>query len=253
MDYKKTYNKIIENRKMKPLLDSEYGEKHHIIPRSLDGVDDDSNLVKLSAREHFICHALLAEMYDKNSFEWYKMNHAFMMMKSETTKQNRYMNNRIYELKKKDFSAVMSYSQSGTKNSQYGIAKSIETKKKQRQSLLKTIGISDDGLTHKERNKLKSELDKINHSINGIYLNKQRRNTIKRVFDIDFENRCEHAFLELKELLNRLYVVENKSTLSIAEMFNTNDETIRNYLSFVGIDRKTLSEAIKNYNTHLVA
>ena len=120
MDYKKTYNKIIENRKMKPLLDSEYGEKHHIIPRSLGGVDDDSNLVKLSAREHFICHALLAEMYDKNSFEWYKMNHAFMMMKSETTKQNRYMNNRIYELKKKDFSAVMSYSQSVTKNSQYG-------------------------------------------------------------------------------------------------------------------------------------
>ena len=253
MNYEKLYNKIINNRKLNPIADNEYGEKHHIIPRSLGGSNDSSNLVKLSAREHFICHALLAEMYPKGSFEWYKMNHAFMMMKSEASNQNRYMNSRIYELKKKDFSDVMSYSQSGEKNSQYGIKKSIETKKKQRQSLLKTLGISDDGLTHKERKKLKSELDKITHSINGIYLNKQRRNTIKRVFNIDFENRCEDAFLELKELLNRLYVIENKSTLSIAEILNTNDETIRNYLSFVGIDRKTLSEAIKNYKTHVIA
>jgi hypothetical protein len=253
MDYKKTYNKIIENRKMNPPLDNQYGEKHHIIPRSLGGIDDESNLVKLSAREHFICHALLAEMYDKNSFEWYKMNHAFMMMKSEAFNQNRYINNRLYELKKKDFSDTMSYSQSGPKNSQYGTKKSFETKKKQRESLLKTLGISDDGLTYRERNKLKSKIDKHNYTINGIFINKQRRNMIKKMFNIDFENRCEDAFLELKELLNRLYVIENKSTLSIAEMLNTNDETIRNYLSFVGIDRKKLSEAIKNYNTHIVA
>ena len=253
MDYKKIYNKIIENRKMKPLLESEYGEKHHILPRSLGGGDNVSNLVRLTAREHFICHALLAEIYDKHSFEWYKMNHAFLMMKSETTKQNRYMNNRIYELKKKDFSDTMSYSQNGCRNSQYGTIKSIETKKKIRESLLKTLGISGDGLTCKERKKLKSEFDKRTHSINGVYLNRHRRNTIKRVFDIDFENRCEDAFLELKHLLNRLYMMENKSTLSIAEMFNTNDETIRNYLSFVSIDRKTLSEAIKNYNTRTVA
>jgi hypothetical protein len=41
---------------------SEYSEKHHIIPRSLGGNNLESNLVKLTAREHFICHKLLTKM-----------------------------------------------------------------------------------------------------------------------------------------------------------------------------------------------
>lgn len=130
MNYKKIYYQIIEHRKQNPLPESEYVEKHHIIPKSLGGVDDIENIVKLSAREHFICHALLSEMYEKESFEWYKMNHAFMMMRSESENQSRYFNSRLYELKKKDFSKTMSYSQSGNKNSQYRKIKSIETKRK---------------------------------------------------------------------------------------------------------------------------
>jgi len=39
-----------------------YFEKHHIIPKSLGGTDDCSNLVKLTAKEHFICHRLLVKM-----------------------------------------------------------------------------------------------------------------------------------------------------------------------------------------------
>lgn len=120
MDYKKIYDRIIENRKQNPLKDGEYGERHHILPKSLGGDDSEENLVKLTAREHFIVHALLAEMYEKESFEWYKMNHAFMMMKATTDNQYRYINNRLYEYKRLDFSKVMKKSQSGKKNSQYG-------------------------------------------------------------------------------------------------------------------------------------
>lgn len=39
-----------------------YSEKHHIIPKSFGGLDDESNLVVLTAREHFIAHLLLTRM-----------------------------------------------------------------------------------------------------------------------------------------------------------------------------------------------
>ena len=64
MNYQKIYNQIIEraqNRKLEG-----YKEKHHIIPRCLDGLDDKSNLVELTAREHFLCHRLLCEIYPNN-------------------------------------------------------------------------------------------------------------------------------------------------------------------------------------------
>lgn len=34
-------------------------ERHHIVPRSLGGTNDDSNIVKLSPRKHFIAHKCL--------------------------------------------------------------------------------------------------------------------------------------------------------------------------------------------------
>ena len=141
MDYKKIYDKIIENRKLNPIGKAEYGEKHHIIPRSLGGSDDSENLVRLTAREHFICHALLAEMYERETFEWYKMNHAFMLMKGESFahSNNRYFNSRLYELKRKDFAITNSWNQTGERNSQYGKPRSNQTKEKIRKALKFTV------------------------------------------------------------------------------------------------------------------
>jgi hypothetical protein len=39
-----------------------YFEKHHIIPKSLGGTNDPINIVKLTAKEHFVCHMLLPRM-----------------------------------------------------------------------------------------------------------------------------------------------------------------------------------------------
>lgn len=39
-----------------------YKEKHHIIPRSMGGSDDKTNLVNLTAKEHYIAHLLLPYM-----------------------------------------------------------------------------------------------------------------------------------------------------------------------------------------------
>jgi hypothetical protein len=144
MDFIKVYNQLISKRIKNP-AESEYTEKHHILPRSLGGSDEPINIVELTAREHFICHALLAEAYPKESFKWYKMNHAFMMMRA-TGNRDRYINNRLYEKKRKDFSKVMSLSQSGEKNSSYGttwifhekLEKSIKVLKDESTSFLTT-------------------------------------------------------------------------------------------------------------------
>jgi hypothetical protein len=59
MDYRKHYDSLINRSKTKQLEEGTYFEIHHIIPRSEGGTNDESNLVKLTAREHFIAHWLL--------------------------------------------------------------------------------------------------------------------------------------------------------------------------------------------------
>ena len=59
--YTRWYFSIIENAQKRTEI-SGYFEKHHIIPKSLGGSNRKDNLVKLTAREHFICHWLLTKM-----------------------------------------------------------------------------------------------------------------------------------------------------------------------------------------------
>jgi len=118
MNYKKLYNEIILNSQLRQPLDG-YVENHHIIPSSLGGSDDKINITKLTAREHFICHYLLVKIQPINSIAWYKMNNAFIIMNGKTH-ENRYINSRLYETLRKNFSLVMSFNQQGKKNSQYG-------------------------------------------------------------------------------------------------------------------------------------
>ena len=74
MDYQKIYNQIVEKAKNRML--EGYKEKHHIIPKCLGGNNDKDNLVELTAREHFLCHMLLCEIYPKE----YKLKHALFLM-----------------------------------------------------------------------------------------------------------------------------------------------------------------------------
>ena len=39
---------------------NEYHERHHIVPRCMNGADDEINLIDLYAREHYEAHRLLA-------------------------------------------------------------------------------------------------------------------------------------------------------------------------------------------------
>lgn len=113
MNYLKIYNNIINKRKIeKP---TGYKEKHHIIPRCLNGTDENKNLIELTAREHYICHLLLVKIY-KNTNNYYKLLNAFLMMNCKSKDQKRYYNSRLYEYLRTEFSNLMSYISSGSKN-----------------------------------------------------------------------------------------------------------------------------------------
>ena len=65
MDYQKVYNDLVSFRILNPLVKSEdlYTEDHHIVPSCLSGPDEPDNLVRLTAREHFIAHRLLSKIH----------------------------------------------------------------------------------------------------------------------------------------------------------------------------------------------
>lgn len=58
--YTKIYAQIIENRISFPLPKNLYSERHHWLPKFAFG--DNDSIVRLSAREHYICHWLLTKM-----------------------------------------------------------------------------------------------------------------------------------------------------------------------------------------------
>ena len=92
--YTKWYRELVSNRQANPL--DGYVERHHIIPHSLGGTDDDSNLVAFSAREHYIAHLLLARM--TSGPLQHKMLKAAWLMACPTLKKRDYnVNSRIYE------------------------------------------------------------------------------------------------------------------------------------------------------------
>lgn len=75
MTYKEFIDNILKTRGRFNCGD-EYHERHHIVPRCMDGTDDEENLIDLFAREHFIAHKLLALENLENEklvFAWWNM------------------------------------------------------------------------------------------------------------------------------------------------------------------------------------
>jgi len=87
------YYNIINNRTKNPPIG--YIEKHHILPKCLGGTNDASNIVRLTAREHFICHLLLVKITRGDANK--KMRRAVGMFKMITSKLRRTPTPRQYE------------------------------------------------------------------------------------------------------------------------------------------------------------
>lgn len=64
MDYRRHYEMLI-GRSRGRLVDC-FVERHHVIPKCMGGLDDESNIARLTPEEHYIAHQLLVKMHPDN-------------------------------------------------------------------------------------------------------------------------------------------------------------------------------------------
>ncbi|ARK07912.1 hypothetical protein phiA829_092 [Aeromonas phage phiA8-29] len=114
MNYIKIYFQIIERAKNRKELRG-YAEIHHIEPICIGGSDDEKNLVKLTAKEHFIAHLLLAKAYPG---EPGLVTAAFLMRSNPNNKRKTV--SKEYSWLKRAHQENMKRIQSGVNNSQFG-------------------------------------------------------------------------------------------------------------------------------------
>jgi len=119
MDYLKIYDALIEHRRN--TIPSGYVERHHVKMRSLGGSDDPSNIVALTAREHYIAHLLLHKI-----LRLPQTAYALWMMqcKSSSHEDRPFIrSSRMYEWARKEFAKYISRNNretaKGQRNSQY--------------------------------------------------------------------------------------------------------------------------------------
>lgn len=123
------YYNLCEKARVRVVFDG-YQEKHHIIPKSLGGSDEATNIVSLSAREHYIAHLLLVRITEgvnksKMINAWFRMscqgNHpAFSFITS-----------RRFERARIQFAESAGWATKGKTYEQiYGLEKAIELKQK---------------------------------------------------------------------------------------------------------------------------
>lgn len=129
MDYKNIYENLIlkaksENRRKLKKCDKDYVyyEKHHIIPRCLNGSNLKDNLILFTPKEHFVAHKLLIRIYPNAP----KLINALWMM--STTKRsfdrNYIVGSREYSILKIEWNK----SNSGINNPRYGSVMSEKQK-----------------------------------------------------------------------------------------------------------------------------
>jgi len=152
MDYEKIYDQLIKRAQSENRLKGHeiYFEQHHIIPKCLDGSNNKTNLVLLTAREHLISsrdYLKVREEYIKLVSKPKSKEHKLNLSKSWTTERKLAASKNLSEINK---------SRIGAKHPLYGVKRishsewikqnhpmrgkthSDETKEKIRTSLSKT-------------------------------------------------------------------------------------------------------------------
>ena len=121
MNYKKIYDNLIDYRKTN-ILRNGYIEEHHIVPRSLGGTDESSNIVALTGREHYIAHLLLAK-FNRCKQTIYAL-WMMQMKNSINTDRPCVKTGRMYEWARKEFAKYAAknnrITSKGVRNSQHG-------------------------------------------------------------------------------------------------------------------------------------
>jgi NUMOD3 motif len=173
--YTKWYFNIVSSAQNRDVLG--YTEQHHIIPKSLGGSNRKENLVKLTAREHFICHWLLTKMVSETKQKYQMWNAFSCMLYRENSGQARYkITGRVFENIKKEGAKIKSIKFSGIHNPMYGVSRSQESKKKQSNSA-------------KGRIVLDSTREKLRKNMLGKSKTESHRNSLKQSWAKNRESR----------------------------------------------------------------
>lgn len=122
MDYKQHYNKLIDRARNR-LLEG-YTEKHHIIPRCMNGSDESINLVALTPEEHYVAHQLLIKIYPDN----HKLIYAAKMMTVNSLNHSS-RSNKLYGWLRKKHAKTISETLRGKKQTEEHKRKNSESKK----------------------------------------------------------------------------------------------------------------------------
>lgn len=128
MDYSKIYNDFISDRREREYLlvsSGGYYERHHIIPRSLGGSDEKSNIICLSASDHLFAHKLLALIHGGSM--WHALN---MCNIAESSCKGVRLCRRWYDKVRKERASHISKTMSGEGHHFYGKRLSPEHIKK---------------------------------------------------------------------------------------------------------------------------
>ena len=101
MNYEKIYQQLIDRAQSESRQKGcgVYFERHHIVPKCLGGSNDKTNLVLLTAREHYVAHEFLCEIYPDNS----KLQYALWMMANKTQSGNQH---RLYNISNREYERI---------------------------------------------------------------------------------------------------------------------------------------------------
>jgi hypothetical protein len=105
--YLNRYLKLISYAIQHPSV-TEFNEEHHILPESMGGDNKDTNLVILSARQHYLAHWMLWKAYKSK-----EMTSAFFAMSNQNNQyqgRTRRITSRTYELLRMEFAQLISVS-----------------------------------------------------------------------------------------------------------------------------------------------
>lgn len=152
MNYKKHYEKLIEKAIASNRIKGDtYYEKHHILPKCLGGSNKKDNLVLLTAKEHFIAHLLLIEMYE--GINKAKLSFALFQMCRKNKVHGRIVSSKQFEKAKQ----IMSRNCSGENSTFYGRKHTNEVKESLRKRMIEN-NPSKNGVWNKGK-KIKSLTD----------------------------------------------------------------------------------------------
>lgn len=157
MNYHRHYDALIQKALIRSKPEG-YTEKHHIVPRSLGGSDDSTNLVVLTAREHCVAHLLLAKIHGGSMWQA-----AYMMINRFSIKSSR-----IYSLVREQASKNTSIRMKGNSNL-LGYSPSEETRAKLRKARIGRTPTLGKFHSEETKNKMSSaRKGKVNCNYRGV-------------------------------------------------------------------------------------